>query len=166
MTADLKEVVQRVETQVQGIVDNQSKKEEKLKQIDSKIEKQIQDTTKLRDETDREINNTKKSLDKECKSTKLKLIDVEKKLNELKAMYDKKKNMKRKSIDQEARSRVNSLLLFGITESKDEKCDLSLSKFFKDQLGISQPIIAQRAHRLGKPTGRDTIGNNVKGLDL
>ena len=33
MTGDLKEIVQRVETQVQGIVDNQSKQEQKLKQI-------------------------------------------------------------------------------------------------------------------------------------
>ena len=165
MTADLKEVVKRVETQVKGIADNQSKQEEKLTQIDSKLEKQIQDTAKLRDDTNKEINNIKKALDKESKTNKVKLNDVEKKLNELKAMYDKtedeKKKMKSKSIDQEARSRRNNLLFFGIPESKDEKCDLLLSKFFKEQLGISQPIVIQRSHRHGKLIGRDNIGKNT-----
>ena len=165
MTADLKEVVQRVETQVKGIIENQSNQKKKLKEIDSKIEQQIQDTAKLREETNKEIANIKKSIEKETKSTKQKLNEGERKMNDLKKLFDKteseKKIMKRKSIDQEARSRRNNLVFFGIPEKIDEKCDLSLSTFFKETLGISQPIAVQRAHRLGKPIGRDVIGKNA-----
>ena len=161
MSDEIKEVVQRVETQVNGILEKQSKQEQKLQHI----EKQIQDTAKLQTNTDKEINGVKKSIEKEAKNTKQKFTEIEKKLAQMKELFDKteseKKALKWKCIDNEAKSRRSNLLFFGIPEQSGEKCDAVLSTFFKEKLGLTQPIVIQRAHRLGKPISRNMIGKSA-----
>ena len=89
MTAELKEVVHRVENQVNGIITHQATQEKKLTDIESKIEKQINDTAKLREETKKDISDIKKSIDKESKSTKQKFLDIDKQMKDMKEICKK-----------------------------------------------------------------------------
>ena len=165
MTAELKEVVHRVESQVNGIITHQTTQEKKLTDIESKIEKQINDTAKLREETKKDISDIKKSIDKESKSTKQKFLDIDKQMKDMKEICKKieieEKRLKRKSIEIEANSRRSNLLFFGIKENKDENCAALLKTFFETQLGITSPVVIQRAHRFGKTIGKNVIGKST-----
>lgn len=54
-----------------------------------------------------------------------------------------------KSIDLEARSRRKNLLFSGFPEARDENCAEKLSNFFLQHLQINNPVVIDRAHRLG-----------------
>ena len=54
------------------------------------------------------------------------------------------------SIDIEARSRRNNLLFGGFPESRDENCTRVILNFLEDKLGIDEPPVIERAHRLGR----------------
>ena len=165
MTAELKEVVQRVESQVNGILTHQTTQEMKLTEIESKIETQINDTASLREETKKEVNNIKKLIDKDAKKTVQKFDNIDKQMKEMKEMCRKidieNKALKRKSIEIEANSRRSNLLFFGIPENKDENCTDVLKTFFDKQLGITTPVVIQRAHRFGKTIGKNIIGKSA-----
>ena len=55
-----------------------------------------------------------------------------------------------KSIDIEARSRCNNLLFRGFPESRDEKCTRVILKFLEEKMGVDEPPVIERAHRLGR----------------
>ena len=162
MTAELKEVVQRVESQVNGILTHQTTQEMKLTEIESKIETQINDTASLREETKKEVNNIKKLIDKDAKKTVQKFDNIDKEMKEMCRKIDiENKALKRRSIEIEANSRRSNLLFFGIPENKDENCADVLKTFFDTQLGITTPVVIQRAHRFGKLIGRNVIGKST-----
>ncbi len=73
----------------------------------------------------------------------------------------RERDLQWKAIDCEARSRRNNLLFYGIPEEQGEDCFRSAEKFIKNELKISQPVVLQRAHRLGKPTPPNAIGQRV-----
>lgn len=55
-----------------------------------------------------------------------------------------------KSIDLEARSRRNNLIIGGISEQKDENCLTRVAEFLKDRLQIDPCPSIPRVHRLGR----------------
>ena len=87
--------------------------------------------------------------------------DVDKKLNELNSKLNnfskREKELVRKSIDIESRSRRNNLLFHGIPEEVGENCEKLVESFIKTELKINQSVVIQRCHRLGRPLPRNII---------
>ena len=65
------------------------------------------------------------------------------------------------AINNEARSRRNNLLFYGIPEEKEEDCTRSVNIFFRKELNIHETVALQRAHRLGRPTPANSIGHRA-----
>ena len=61
---------------------------------------------------------------------------------------DRLKLLEHKSIDIEARPRLNKLLFKLFPESRDENCTRVILNFLEDKLGIDEPPVIERAHRL------------------
>ena len=63
---------------------------------------------------------------------------------------DRLKLLEYKSIDIEARSRRNNLLFRGIPESRNEDCKRVILNILEDKLGVDEPPVIERVHRLGR----------------
>ena len=110
--------------------------------------------------TNLNLSSVKSRLTELEKPTKKSLnsSNVDKKLEE---MEKKEKILQWRAIDREARSRRNNLIFHGVPEEKEENCEKRVLEFLKDKLNISDPVVLQRAHRIGKPTGNNTIGSRA-----
>ena len=138
---------------------------EELSTLNNKFSKRIEDSSseikyELRD-LDRRVSDISNKLEKEIRESS----ETENKLKYLNSEVSNSKKRERelqwKAIDNEARNRRNNLLFFGIREEKGEDCFRSAEDFIKNELKISQPVVLQRAHRLGKPTPPNAIGQRV-----
>ena len=63
---------------------------------------------------------------------------------------DRLKLLEYKSIDIEARSRRNSLLLKGLAEERDENCRRKVLNFLERDLHMEELPTIERVHRLGR----------------
>jgi len=61
-----------------------------------------------------------------------------------------KNELENKQNELEARSMRENLFFFGFTESDREDCSEKLKQFIRDQLQIEEPMVFDRAHRIGK----------------
>ena len=95
---------------------------------------------------------------------KARLDELEKKKNsggvdsKLVEIENKERNLQWRAIDQEARSRRNNLVFYGIREASNENCEKVLAEFLKNQLNISETVAIQRVHRHGRPRGNNVVG--------
>ncbi len=99
----------------------------------------------------RDMNKVKGELDS-------KMRDLNSKLNEC---VGREKELVWKSIDIEARSRRSNLIFHGIKEQDNENCVKVVEDFIKTDMGISEPVIIQRAHRLGRPLPKNSVGRKA-----
>lgn len=60
------------------------------------------------------------------------------------------KRLHYRSLDQEARSRRNNVLVFNLAEAEGEDVVQVLSSFIRDKLRVTTEVAIQRAHRLGR----------------
>jgi hypothetical protein len=73
-----------------------------------------------------------------------------------KALSNELNHVKYRIIDQEARSRRNNILFYGIAESATEEAVTVVESFIEDTLGIGEEVVIQRAHRVGKQVTNKT----------
>lgn len=140
-TAELTKLMKEVQADISNF---RKSMEQRMDNIKKELLKKIDIETKsLRDEFHMEIVKVTDTLGQ----MNGRLDDYDKKQSEL--SYDLKR-LKYRLVDQEARSRRNNVLIFGIAENKDECCATAVTTFIEDHLGISRDIAIQRAHRIGK----------------
>ena len=112
---------------------------------------------------DKKFDQVNKKLDKqhsELTATKNQVKEVEKKFE---ATEKRLRTLEGQVIDQEARSRRNNLLFFGIPEKEGEKCTDDIKKLIKNELKLDPSgINIQRAHRFGVPKTRNAIGQSAQ----
>ena len=116
--------------------------------------------TKL-SEHDQKFQEVNEKLDKqniELTSTKDHVKVVE---NKLKISEQRLRTLEGQMIDQEARSRRNNLLFFGVQEKEGEQCTAEIKKIIQNDLKLNPAdMLIQRAHRLGAPKSKNTIGQS------
>lgn len=125
------------------------------KSIEQKIDKMKKD---MMDKIEHEIKSVREDLNTEVNKVMSRLGEIDQRLDE----YENKQkgqskeiaDLKFRLIDQEARSRRNNLLFFGISENKDENPTEEVKKVISNQLGIARDMAIQRAHRIGKPSNQ------------
>ena len=104
----------------------------------------------------------------DVKATNERLLKAERTVNEMRESTQVNKRrinvLAYKSIDIESRQRRNNLIFWGLPEVLNEDCNVVISEFLCDKLGLdSEAICIQRAHRIGKPQRRQTvIGRSVR----
>ena len=124
----------RLSGSVVQILAKMSEHDEKLQVMSAKIGKQTDELVKT--------NEHVGGIERKMSSVDLKVRELE-----------------WKSIDQEARSRRNNLLFFGIQENEDENCSALIGDLIKHELKLGQrEIPLQRAHRLGPRRANNTVG--------
>ena len=136
-------------TEIMGAIQEMK---DSLKNVNADLKKEIQ-------ELRTEISDIKLFVTAELEKVKVELraeIDLK-----IKSGVPSKSERKLKwmAIEAEARSRRNNLLFFGIPEAADEDCTVKILDFVKQKLDIKEPVVIQRAHRLGAPKQRTNIGN-------
>ena len=65
------------------------------------------------------------------------------------------KDLKYRTLDQEARSRRNNILVFNVAETEDEDVGNVLGLIIRDNLKVTSEVAIQRVHRLGRPKRDD-----------
>ena len=65
------------------------------------------------------------------------------------------KGLRYRTLDQEARSRRNNILVFNVAENEDEDVGNVLGLFLRDNLKVTSEVAIQRVHRLGRPKRDD-----------
>ena len=65
------------------------------------------------------------------------------------------KGLRYRTLDQEARSRRNNILVFNVAETEDEDVGNVLGLFIRDNLKVTSEVAIQRVHRLGRPKRDD-----------
>lgn len=104
----------------------------------------------------------------DVKATNERLLKAERTVNEMRETTQVNKRrinvLAYKSIDIESRQRRNNLIFWGLPEVLNKDCNVVISEFLCDKLGLdSEAICIQRAHRIGKPQRRQTvIGRSVR----
>ena len=82
--------------------------------------------------------------------------------DEVAQLKSEKIRVQNKLIDNEARSRRNNLLFFGIPEDSNEQVEDMITNFIKDKMKVTAPPSSiKRAHRLGRPRRGTTIGSKA-----
>ena len=76
-------------------------------------------------------------------------------------MEEKIMEMEDKLIEQEAYSRRQNLVFHGISESPQEDCCKIIDSLIKKDCGITEKVVIERAHRLGKPRGYPRSGKQT-----
>ena len=127
--------------------------EVRLKKMEQTLSKQTEEMTAMKRATT--------NLDKRTQKLEERLKKNEDELNNIRDKLKGVNETKWMAINNEARSRRNNLLFYGIPEKKDEDCTASVNSFFKQQLKINEPVVIQRAHRHGKPTTGSVIGQKA-----
>ena len=65
------------------------------------------------------------------------------------------KGLRYRTLDQEARSLRNNILVFNVAETEDEDVGNVLGLFIRDNLKVTSKVAIQRVHRLGRPKRDD-----------
>ena len=141
--------------------------------INTKLHEQASEINKLQKATEQNtkvVNNLKSELDilRQDHHEKLDLLnssvslqnkelcEIKKNIEGMKCdianLKTEKSKLQLKQIDQEARSRRDNLIFYGIREEKDENVNEVICSFLREKLQISDgTTIIDRAHRLGRP---------------
>ena len=111
--------------EIQHMREDLSAKDATLRKMSSRIDKAFENFDKM----GADLNKTKE-----------RCSNLEKKVYEL----------TQKSIDQEARSRRNNLMFYGVPETDDDNASAELQKFLIEKCGIAngKDLLIQRVHRL------------------
>ena len=120
----------------------------------SAIEESLETTNSNLSSVQSRLSELEKSMTKQPKSS----AHIDKKIADIE---EKEKTLLWRAIDQEARSRRNNLVFHGIGEDNEENCEKKLLEFLKHKLHISEPVVIQRAHRQGKPVGKNSVGSRA-----
>ena len=109
------------------------------------------------------VSQHETSLRKLHDKTNLQAQEMKEVTDDLKKCKERLRKMEERGIDQEARSRRNNLLFYGIDESADENTTTVLQKFITNDCKIKdgKDLLIQRVHRLGDPNARSTIGKKT-----
>ena len=106
-----------------------------------------------------EVNDKLDKQNTELTSTKEHVKVVE---NKLKVTETRLRTLEGQMIDQEARSRRNNLLFFGVQEKEGEHCTAEVKNIIKNELKLNPAgMLIQRAHRLGGPKTKNAIGQST-----
>ena len=124
---------------------------ERMKQCEGQIQSMKSDVKENISRAQKEMRDSSQRIESRLKVLDSKSNNFEK----------REKNLRWKSIDNEARSRRNNLLFHGIREENNENCQKLIENFIKNELKINEPVVIQRAHRLGRPTPSNSIGRRV-----
>ena len=143
-----------------------------LKDFLTKIDGKLEGLAELKEDIARVARNVEKiwqkveHMEQRCDKMEEKVSLIEKKNEKTQEVLEM---LEERSIDQEARSRRNNLMFYGVREEKDEEgredCATRIKKVLRESCNIDQVVI-ERAHR----TGRSSTGNPrpiiVKFLDF
>ena len=145
----LREDVKRMSCQLDALTKrfdkHEGRMEERLDEIREKMFEQRQEVEELRREVGEMREEVKEVsvLREEVREMKKRCDrDGEKRMQEV-------KEIRRKAIDQEARSRRENLLFFNVAEEHNEVCNHKLRGIIKNSMGIARDIPIERCHRLG-----------------
>ncbi|XP_065667574.1 uncharacterized protein LOC136087884 [Hydra vulgaris] len=133
---------------------------ERLEKIESDLNK---DKIKIKGML-KDISELKESIDFQEEISMKRISETNKRIDEVKKLYNEKtlldsnnesnflKDIKKKLVDLENRSRRNNLRIDGVKELPDESWEDSkkiVKKIFSEKLQINKEIIIERAHRSG-----------------
>ena len=139
--------IKQLKVQMSDVVNSVAKMSSSIEQVLSKLgsqENRFKEINKKLDKQNSELIESRKVIDR-----------VE---GKMKTMEKKIRDLEWKVIDQEARSRRNNLLFFGVPEQEGESCSDRIQGLIRTEMGITdrKPVL-QRAHRLG-PVRHGRIG--------
>ena len=126
----------------------------RLKNIEKTLSRQATEMTEMRERT----NKLEGSM-KEMKKTVKNVEGLERKLKE---MEKRERDLEWRAVDNEARSRRNNLLFYGIPEQEGENCDDVIRGIVRTELKLNPSgLIIQRAHRLRVRKTKNAIGQST-----
>jgi len=157
-----------INASIQALINKQELQIKKIDTLVEKVDKNEKLIQNCRSEVDilrkeqhtwnEEAKSNLKANNKNIQVLKGQMIKIQQELE--KSKLDRRELL-RKNIDLEARSRRNNLIFYGIEEDKDESNEQSEQKiisFLKEKLQLQgndkKSLGIQRAHRLGKPSNK------------
>ncbi|KAH3839003.1 hypothetical protein DPMN_112423 [Dreissena polymorpha] len=136
----LEKLVDKINARVEKLENESKAKDVKMSDVENAVQfarSEIEDTKNKIKETSSEI----KVITNQYSDIKTALSDIKTKTDELEA----------KTNDLESRSMRENLLFYGLSESEQENCQQKVIQVISERLQLTDDIILDRAHRLGKP---------------
>ena len=138
---DLKlECLTELKEEISGIAKSVEKMWQKVEDMERKYEK-------LTNKSEKTVEQVKKV----DESVKQQQIDLGKTKTIVNENCDRIRLLEERSIDQEARSRRNNVMVFGVAEKENEDCGSLFRKEVLERCGITSGVVIERVHRFGKP---------------
>ncbi|KAH3818234.1 hypothetical protein DPMN_119835 [Dreissena polymorpha] len=135
----LEKLVDKINARVEKLENDSKAKDVKMSENAVQFaSSEIEDTKNKIKETSSEI----KVITNQYSDIKTALSDIKTKTDELEA----------KTNDLESRSMRENLLFYGLSESEQENCQQKVIQVISERLQLTDDIVLDRAHRLGKPT--------------
>ena len=134
--------------------------EARLKSIETTLNKHTEEMT--------ELKGSVKTFDARIGKLEVNMTDINQTVKKvdglerkLKQMEKKERDLEWRGIENEARSRRNNLLFYGIPESEGEDCDDVIRNIIHSNLRLNPTgLIIQRAHRLRTRKPKNSIGQS------
>ena len=152
--SELREEIRVLSSKVQNVLSVVGQVSSELSRVSTSVDQIL---VKLNDH-DRKIDEMSVKLDKNSRELTATKETVKKVETKLKATESKMRDMEWRIVDQEARSRRNNLLFFGVPEKEREVCSDVIHDIIKTDLKMGNKLFPiQRAHRLGAPKRPGTV---------
>ena len=131
--AGVKEEISGLVKSVNSILKTVGDMEKRFEQVDSKLVKFEERVVSLEERTEKQK------------------AEMERGVAEVEELWRRNRVLEDKCIDQEARSRRNNVIVFGVSEVEREDCVSLFRSEVLEKCGLRGDIAVERAHRLGRP---------------